>query len=419
MRDEKKNETMLGPYRALDLTDEKGFLCGKILADLGADVIKIEKPGGDYSRNIGPFFHDIYDPEKSLYWFAYNVNKRGITLDIETTDGREIFQRLVKTADFVIESFPVGYLDNIGLGYSQLNQVNPRIIMTSITPFGQTGPYKDYQSSDIVSMALGGLMYVIGQPDRPPVRMSFPQSFLHAGIEAALGTMLAHYYRATTGKGQIVDVSIQESLVWVPMHVQQAWDTNEEICHRMGVFRERPDTGIVSRYIWRCKDGWVSWIIMGGAASHFMHSLVKWMDEEAMADDFIKSIKWENYDFSTQTQESMDHISEPISKFFLARTMKELFTEGLKRDIPIYPISTPGDLLNNAQLASRDFWVELKHTELGVTIPYPGVFVKGSGAHCDIRHRAPLIGEHNREIYEQELGIPIDELIVLKQAGVI
>jgi len=118
-------DTLLSCYRALDLTDEKGFLCGRILGDFGVDVVKIEPPGGDPSRNIGPFYHDIPDPEKSLYWFAYNANKRGITLNIETADGRDIFKRLVKTADFVIESFPPGYMDSIGLGYETLSHINP------------------------------------------------------------------------------------------------------------------------------------------------------------------------------------------------------------------------------------------------------------------------------------------------------
>src|SRR5512136_568585 len=140
---------MLSHCRVLDLTDEKGFLCGKILADLGAEVIKIEKPGGDCARNIQPFYHNIPHPEKSLYWFAYNTNKKSITLDIESADGKEIFRMLVKGSDFVIESFPVGYLAGLGLGYSDLSQINPSIVMTSITPFGQQGPYRDYKASDL------------------------------------------------------------------------------------------------------------------------------------------------------------------------------------------------------------------------------------------------------------------------------
>jgi len=165
-----KIEQLLGSYRVLDLSDEKGMFCGKFLGDFGADVIKIEPPGGSPARNIGPFYHDIPDPEKSLFWFAYNSSKRGITLNIETSDGQEIFKRLVKTADFIVETFTPGYMESLGLGYDTMNRINPRIIVCSITPFGQTGPYKDYKSSDLIALATGGLLYICGDPERPPVR---------------------------------------------------------------------------------------------------------------------------------------------------------------------------------------------------------------------------------------------------------
>ena len=145
---------MLKGCRALDLTDEKGFLCGKILADLGTDVIKIEKPGGDKSREIGPFWHDVSDPEKSLCWLAYNSNKRGITLNMTVDDGQKLFKSLVKNSDFVLESFHPGYLDSLDLGFPTLRKINPGIILVSITPFGQSGPYKDYAASDLIAMAI-------------------------------------------------------------------------------------------------------------------------------------------------------------------------------------------------------------------------------------------------------------------------
>jgi crotonobetainyl-CoA:carnitine CoA-transferase CaiB-like acyl-CoA transferase len=194
--------TLLAPYRVLDLTDDKGFLCGKILADMGADVIKIEKPGGDLARNIGPFYHDIPDPEKSLSWFCYNINKRGITLDIESVDGKELFKRLVKDAHFVIESFPVGYMEKIGLGYKELEKTNPGIILTSISPFGQTGPYSNYKGSDITCMGMAVVMYLSGDPDRPPVRISSPQAFMCGSADAAAASLVAHYHRQRTGEGQ-------------------------------------------------------------------------------------------------------------------------------------------------------------------------------------------------------------------------
>ena len=235
LQQEQKVESLLSGYRVLDLTDDKGFLCSRILADMGANVIKIEPPGGDPSRNIGPFYHDEPDPEKSLYWFAYNANKRGITLDIKTSDGRQVFTRLVETADFVIESFPPGFMDSLDLAYSSLSQVKPGIIMVSITPFGQTGPYRDYKTSDIVSMAMGGLAYMMGEPDRPPLRVSFPQAFLHASAEAAVGAMIALYHRELDGEGQWVDVSIQASLPVVTVNVIPFWELNQVILKRAGV----------------------------------------------------------------------------------------------------------------------------------------------------------------------------------------
>ena len=192
------NSVMSG-FRALDLTDAKGFLCGKILADLGVDMIKIEKPGGDPSRNKPPFYHDIPDPEKSLYWFAYNTNKRGITLDLECDEGQNMFKKLAEKADFVIESFPPGYLAKLGLDYKRLAEINPGIIMTSITDFGQTGPYSNYKGSDLVVQALGLMLSQIGDPDRAPLRISVPQTYMFACAEAAEGTMMAHYYRGSDG----------------------------------------------------------------------------------------------------------------------------------------------------------------------------------------------------------------------------
>ncbi|MEE9491309.1 MAG: CoA transferase, partial [Dehalococcoidia bacterium] len=214
MAEEKEKPPMLDRYRVLDLTDDRGALCGKTLAELGADVIKVERPGGDPSRNIGPFYQDTPDPEKSLNWFAFNLNKRGITLNIETKDGQEIFKKLVKTADFVIESFSPGYLDKLGLGYSALSEVNPRIILTSITPFGQTGPYSNYNASDLITMSMSGYVYICGDSDRPPVRFSSDQSYYQASLQASVGTLIAHHYRELGGEGQHVDVSIQESMVW-------------------------------------------------------------------------------------------------------------------------------------------------------------------------------------------------------------
>ncbi len=322
---EQKTESLLSPFRALDLTNEKGFFCGKMLGDLGADVIKIEKPGGDPARSIGPFYHDIPDPEKSLYWFAFNTSKRGVTLNIETADGQGIFKRLVKNADFVIESFAPGYMDNLGLGYSALSEINPRIIMTSITPFGQTGgPYKDYKSSDFTLMALGGYMYITGDPDRAPVRISFPQSYIHAGAQAAGATMIAHYNRGVTGEGQYIDVSIFEVIADLSTGTPHAWWLDKRRVRRGGRFIVRPD-GFTYPSVWPCRDGFIIMTfqayVLGG---RHMGALVEWMDSEGKAPDFIK-VDWTKYNFGTMPPDELYRFLSFFSVFFLTHTKAEFY----------------------------------------------------------------------------------------------
>jgi len=414
-----KQVAMLTPYRVLDLTDEKGFLCGRMLGDLGADVIKVEMPGGSPSRNIGPFYNNDPNPEKSLHWFAYNCNKRGITLNVETTDGQGIFKKLARNTDIVIESFRPGYMDKLGLGYTALSEVNPRIIVTSITPFGQTGPYSDYVGSDLTIWAMGGLMFYCGDPDRAPVRVSFPQAYLHGSGAAAQGTMIALYHRQLTGEGQHVDVSILESLIGNLMHIRPFWELSQTELHRAGQFRiDIWGTGAIARMVWPCRDGYVMFSIMGGATgAPSNRALVRWMDEEEMAPDFMKR-DWEALDMHTAKQEDFELFQQPIGEFFLKHTQAELYEGALKRGIMLYPVNTAREILTDPQLEARDFWSKVAHPELNAEIVYPGSFVKLSSTSCEIRHRAPLIGEHNNEVYK-ELGLSDAELIRLEQDGVI
>jgi crotonobetainyl-CoA:carnitine CoA-transferase CaiB-like acyl-CoA transferase len=413
-------KALLGSRRVLDLTDEKGLLCGKILADLGADVIKIEKPGGDKARNLGPFFHNVYDPQKSLYWFAYNLNKRGITLNIETDEGRQIFTRLVQTADFVIESFAPGYLDDLGLSYLKLSQTNPRIIMTSISPYGQTGHYKNYKASDIEVMAMGGLMYITGNPDQPPLRISLPQAFLLASAHGAAASMIAHYYRETSGEGQHVDVSAQECVLWEIANAIPLWELNQNILKRAGSYIAGRWTGTKQRLLWKCKNGYVLFYVLGGAFGvKTNRAIVKWMEEENIAPDHLKNFNWNAFDMAKQTQEMQDQIEIHINRLFSMFTKEELYNEALKRGIMLCPVNTSKDILENTQLKDRLFWVDISHPELSTQIKYPGAFAKLSETPINIRYRAPLIGEHNQEVYQSELGLSRSELNDLQKEGVI
>ena len=414
---EEKAEGMLSPYRVLDLTDEKGLLCGKLLGDLGADVIKIERPGGDSTRDIGPYYHDEPDPEKSLLWFAFNTSKRGITLDIETADGQDVFKRLARSVDFILESFPPGYMDGLGLGYSDLEKVNPGIIFVSITPFGQTGPHKDFKAPEIVSWAMGGFMSTRRDVDRPPIRISHhSQTYLHASIEGAVGAMLALYDRQATGEGQHVDVSIQDSagrgtvpVGWVMTKMSTS-----------GAVVAQPGTaGLRTTYTWPCKDGYILFFYAtGGQARRVSRPLVEWMEEEGMSDEFLSGIDWGTFDLRKTTQETVDRMTDTTKKFFMSHTKAELFEGAVKRRILLYPVSTMKDILESPQLAARDFWRQVEHPELDTTITYPGAFATASGTPLQLSRRAPLIGEHNGEVY-QELGLSSEEILTLKQAGVI
>jgi crotonobetainyl-CoA:carnitine CoA-transferase CaiB-like acyl-CoA transferase len=411
---------MLRGRRVLDLTDQKGFLCGKILADLGADVIKIEPPDGDPSRRQSAFWGDDPNPEKSLQWFAYNSNKKGITLNIETADGREIFRKLVRTADFVIESFSPGYMDRMGIGYADLSLINKGIIYASITPFGSRGPYRDFKDSDIVVMGLSGTLYRTGEPDGPPVQISIPQACLHAGADAAVGAMVAYYHREKTGEGQKVDASMQQSAAWFQDNAIPFWEMEKRVLRRTGAFRGGTSSDQVpQRQVWPCKDGVVFFNVLGGkTGAKSLNGLVEWMDSEGLATEFLLNMNWDTFDMFRVTREEMDQISKPIGEFFLRHTATEIFKGAVPRQVSVGPLLRMQDLLSDENLKARNFWVDIEHPELETSITYPGQFVHSSEEECSTRFRAPLIGEHNEEIYG-EMGLSKQDIIVLKQARVI
>ncbi len=416
MAENRTAESMLGPYRALDLAGEEGLYCGKLLADLGADVIKVERPGGDAARRLGPFYHHEAHPEKSLFWWALNGGKRGITLNLETADGRDICKRLVEKADFVIESFPPGYLDKLGMGYINLEKLNPGIILVSITPFGQTGPYRDRPAADITSWAMGGQMAPCGEPDRPPYRISHhAQSFLLAGCDAAQGALTALFYRGQTGVGQQVDVSIQESVVQSTEHITSGWDRRRRIQKRGEA------AGFRQSQLWPCRDGYVSFAYSGAVSgASFDNALVDWLKGERLLEKAWKNPEVPAGDrLAGGGREVPEEIVEATEKLLLAHTKAELLEEARKREIQLYPVATPADILDNTQLTAREFWQEIEHPETGITLQYPGPFVRASEASPRVQRRAPHIGEHNIEIYEGELGLSRAEIIMLKQAGVI
>jgi len=421
-----EEKTLLSGCRILDLTNEQGHLCGKVLGDYGADVIKVEKPGGDLSRNIGPFYKDSDDPEKSLSWFSGNTSKRGITLNIENPEGVALFKRLIKTADLVIESFMPGYMDGLGLGYSDLRKVKPDIIMTSMTPFGQTGPYAHYRATDLIGVSMGGLTRLLGDLGRPPVRMSCdPQAYLHAGLQGATGSMMAYYHRELTGEGQHVDVSMQSAIVLALMSAPEVQELMKVNVVGTGQFfisvRPEPQGILFSRLILPCKDGYVFCTFGGGGFAGQVRSsiaMVEWANEDGMLLEF-KDYDFAKWDATTISQEEQDRMLAIVGEFLKSKTKAELYEEAVKRGIMLAPCNNIEDINKNAQLEARKFWETMEHPELGEAITYPGAPVKMSETPWRMSRRAPLIGEHNDEVYLDELGLSGEELAALKADSVI
>ena len=414
-------DSLLYPYRILELAGEKCFLCGRILGDMGADVIKIEPPGGDPARSIGPFYQDRPDPERNLYWFAYNANKRGITLNLESEEGKELFKELVKSSDAVIEGFPPGDLEGLGLGYDDLCRLKPSIILTSISPFGQDGPYRDYKGSDMVCWAMGGMMYICGDPDRPPVRISLPQAYLHAGAEGAVATTFALYHRNLNNQGHRIDVSAQACGTWTMMQAPEFWSLNKMNVRRAGIYRDRPTIKSKDRQIWECKDGHVHFLLLGGTAgASYMPQVTRWLDQEGLATAWLREVDWvKGYDDYLLKPEDYKEIEGPLSEFFRRYTKKELYEKAREERVQLYPVYTSQDILEDEQLKSQDFWQQVDHPEIGAVIVYPGPALKVSNSPLTLRRRAPLIGEHNEEIYLEELGMTREKLAQLEHRDII
>lgn len=408
----------LNGYICLDLTSDLGFFCGRILADLGIEVIKVEKPGGDPARNFPPYHHDQVDVEKSLYWFSYNANKRSITLNLESDEGQQLFTDLVKKAHFIIESFPPGYMAKLNLDYASLSKINPGIIMTSITPFGQYGPYAHYKASDISIDALGAMLISYGDPDRAPTRTRIPQAQMHAGLHAAEGTLIAHYYRQLTGEGQYIDVSAMESVIWATHIDFGFWGTSKMSPRRLG--GNSIQSGLKTPQIWKCKDGWICYYLRGsiyGADSN--RRLTRWMASENMAPDFLINKEWEEWDWLSTSQAQLDEIINAFSSFFLAHTKDEIQEGSIERNIMIHKVCDSADAVNNIQLKDRDYWVKVHHSDLNEFVVYPGPIAKFSLTPLTDWSRAPHIGEHNQEVFGERLGLDSKTLKKLKAKRII
>ena len=395
--------------RVLDLAGPMGVYCGKLLADLGAAVIKVERPGGDPMRQRGPFYNDHAHPERSLYFFQFNTNKRGITLNLESADGKTVFSRLVEGADILLETCPPGYLDGLGLGYSDLASVNPGLIMTSITPYGQTGPYRDYKSSDLVASAMGGLTNMVGVPGERPGWTLSEIAYHHVNINASSSTLIALYHKDVTDEGQHIDVSMHEAISMVVPAAVQSWDVLGEVATRNGGASIRAGFGS-----FQCKDGYVSVVIRAGPPLVY---LCEWLDEDGIAHDLWDD-KWHDMAFRSQPG-SIEHMHAILRPFFMQYTKRELAERAQSHHLSITAYYDPSEVREDPHLNARNYFVDVEHPELDTSITYAGAPYGLSETPWRIDRRAPLIGEHNEEIYVGELEYTREQLALLKAAGAI
>ena len=388
----------LSPYTVLDLTEGGFNWCGKLLADLGADVIKVEPPGGSATRSVGPFVDGEKGPERSLFWASYCANKRGVTLDLESEVGAARLRSLAATADIILESFRPGYMAELGLGYDDLSARNPALVYTSITPFGQSGPYSQYLASDLVAWSMGGMQYLGGDADRQPVRVSAPQAELHAGAQAAAGTMAALWRGANTGRGQRVDVSMQTAVVWTLMNATPFPPLHKINMERSGDYRARGRIAI--RHVFRCADGHLSVV----QASRTLRGLTEWMEEEGTAPEWLSAIDWDEWNPGVLREDDLEGIAlfertqARMEEFIASKTKNELYLRAIDHGILLAPCQTARDIAESVQLEARGFWKDLDYPALGRSLKQLGPFIRMSESALGIERPAPQVGEHNEEI---------------------
>ncbi|MED5207834.1 MAG: CoA transferase, partial [Chloroflexota bacterium] len=390
-------------------TGPEGVFCGKLLADYGAEVIKVEPPTGDVTRQRPPFISDVPGIERSSYFLFYNTNKKSVTVDLETSEGQVVFKKLAASADVLIESFPVNYMQSLGLDYDSLRQVNPGLIMASITPFGQTGPWKDYKSTDLISLAASGFMQITGDPDGPPLRQGNEQSHFPGAQHAATAIMGALFYRdMQDGRGQYIDVSMQEAMItyYTDAHPALAYIQRGENVTRVGT----NSTLVIPLGAYPSKDGWIS---AGIITPREWENLSNWMFEVTGNEEILN----EDYKGGNQDRAPYNDIITALVIDFTTRfTSEELFHQGQERNLVFIPVNTVSDLLVDPQLDASNFWFDIDHADAG-NLKYPlGVF--DSEEVTPTTNPAPYLGQDNEVIFG-ELGLDEAELASLRTRGVI
>ena len=391
-------------------------MCTKLLADLGAEVIKVEPPWvGDKARRRGPFLQDIPHPERSALFLYLNINKLSITLDVNTATGKRIFKELIRETDLLVENQPAGRMKELALDYQSLSQVNPRLVMTSITPFGQTGPYSTYKSYPLNTYHAGGEGYCLPgglgwllYSDRPPIKMGAFVGECDTGVSAASAALAALIWRETTNKGQHIDISQQEVLLNLVRFDIASFNT--------GWVESRATRSFPIAGLMQCKDGFVQVMPL---LRHMWEALVDLVGnpEWAKQEDF-DNLMARFYSGDRPSGVTQQEVNKRLEKWMLQHTKEEIYHGGQARGLAVGIVSSVEDLFQSKQLKARDFFAEIEHPETG-QIPYPSAPYKYSETPWRVERPAPGLGEDNVQIYSRRMGYSQEDLVRMRQAGVI
>ena len=398
--------------RVLDVSSGiAGPFCAKMLADYGAEVIKVEPPiDGDPSRSVGPFPEDVPHPEKSALFLHLNTNKKGVTLDLGTSDGVGVFKKLAQKSDVLVESFSPGKLASLELGYDALKVLRPDLVMTSVTPFGQTGPHKDYEYTELTIFAMGGAMHREGLPDREPLKYGGEIGQYFAGTAAAAATMTALFAAAMTGVGDWIDISIQECLAGHPHQIGRrtpfvySGESDGRRQPRVTAAGGREPYAVGT---FRCKDGYVSFLPLG---PRMWPNLARMIGQPGLVDD-------ERFASTVDRTERRLELETIFQKWFDAHTKYEVFEAGQREGLPCAPVLDTGEVLENEQFESRGFFVDILHPDAG-RLTYTGMPFGLSDVPMEEQRPAPRLGQHNPDIFGGLLGMGEAELRRLGKEGI-
>ena len=410
-----ESPSVLGGVRVLELASPRVQYAGKLFGDMGADVIKVERPGGDAARRIGPFAGDVPDPNGSLFFWHYNTSKRAITLDIETEDGRGLLRRLVESADVLFEGFDPGYLDGLGLNHESLGDINPRLVMGSLTEFGTDGPWRDWKGGDLVQMALGGVMASCGydDPTAPPMAPGVYQT-LHIGCHYLyIGLLAALLERHRSGEGQYLETAIHDGVTTGTDLAIPTWIYKQQVLYRNT--GQHAHAGRPPKRQFKCSDGRYLNTLMPNIDATMWHTLVSWLDSEGMAADL-----WDpEYRDARVRRDKWHHWMGVVGEFIESHDSLLMYHGAQQRHITWAQVRSPEETLEDLHVQDRGFWAQVEHPEQEKTYIYPGAPYPMPEAPWRISRRPPLVGEHNYEVYCKELGLSRDELVRLAESGIV